>query len=40
MTMCNLRGVALNDTENYYLNVQLPSALQSWTVSFSSLFSC
>ena len=38
----NVKGVARNDkpTENYHLNRQLFKALQSFIVSFSSLFSC
>ncbi len=38
----NVNGVACSDepTENYSLNLQRPSALRSFIVSFSSLFSC
>lgn len=38
----NVKGVPLSDepTQNYQLNVQLPSALWSFIVSFHLLFRC
>jgi len=37
-----VKGFTRSDepTENYHLNLQLPSALRSFIVNFSSLFSC
>ncbi len=42
MTMCNVRSIAPSHEppENYQLNLQLPLALQSFIVSFSSLLIC
>ena len=42
MMMCIVGAVIKNDepTENYQLNLQLPSASCSFTVGFSSLFIC